>query len=52
MTKLNPWWITGFIAGEGCFYVGFEIIKNKKISVRISFSVSQITHLLLQLYKK
>jgi LAGLIDADG endonuclease len=39
--KIKPWWITGFIDGEGCFYVGFEIIKNKKISVRISFSVSQ-----------
>ena len=41
MTKLNPWWITGFIDGEGCFYVAFEITKNKKISVRLSFSVSQ-----------
>lgn len=41
MTNVNPWWITGFVDGEGCFYVGFEIIKSQKISVRTSFSVSQ-----------
>ena len=31
--KLNPWFVTGFIDGEGCFSV--SIIKNKKIKTRL-----------------
>ena len=28
--KLNPWWVTGFIDGEGCFNV--SITENKKLN--------------------
>ena len=43
MEPLNPFWVTGFVDGEGCFSIQF--VKNKKyklgISVRISFSIGQ-----------
>jgi len=29
--KLNPYWITGFTDGEGCFYVRITRSKNHKI---------------------
>ena len=29
--KLDPWWITGFWDGEGCFHI--SITKNKKWKV-------------------
>jgi len=32
---LNPWWIAGFVAGEGSFYI------NKSSSIKAMFSVSQ-----------
>ena len=40
MSELNPFWITGFVDGEGCFSVSFTI-RNKWIEVRPSFSISQ-----------
>lgn len=40
---LDPWWVTGFVDGEGCFSISFS--QRKKLSygieVRPSFSVSQ-----------
>jgi len=43
VTPLSPVWVTGFMDGEGCFFVGFS--KKPKltlgIEVRPSFSVSQ-----------
>ena len=27
--KLDPWWVTGFCDGEGCFHV--NLIENKKL---------------------
>lgn len=30
VTKLNSQWITGFVDGEGCFYVG--LLKNKTMT--------------------
>jgi len=40
---LNPHWITGFVDGEGCFYV--RMSKRAKLSVGVevglSFSISQ-----------
>jgi len=29
--KLNPYWVTGFVDGEGCFYV--RISKSNKHKV-------------------
>ncbi len=40
MRELNPFWITGFVDGEGCFSVSFSL-RNKWIEVRPSFSISQ-----------
>ncbi len=43
MKKLNPYFVTGFVEGEGSFYVG--IFKRKQMNirweVRPSFSLSQ-----------
>ena len=40
--KLNPWFVSGFLDGEGCFHV--SIIENKKSKlgwrVRLIFSIS------------
>ncbi len=41
--ELDPWYVTGFIDGEGCFSVSFTQ-RNKMITgieIRPSFSVSQ-----------
>lgn len=40
---LNPFWVSGFIDGEGCFSISFSIRQKIKlgIEVRPSFSVSQ-----------
>lgn len=42
-SPIHPEWVTGFVDGEGCFFVGLS--KNVKlklgIEVRPSFSVSQ-----------
>jgi hypothetical protein len=29
--KLNPYWVTGFVDAEGCFYVRLVRSKNHKI---------------------
>lgn len=36
--EINPWFITGFIDGEGCFYI--SVVKNKayKTGLRIKLS--------------
>ncbi len=43
MKKLNPYFVTGFVEGEGSFYVG--ILKRKRMNIRWearpSFSLSQ-----------
>lgn len=40
---LIPWWVTGFVDGEGCFYVSMS--KRAKLTVGVevglSFSISQ-----------
>lgn len=43
MNKLHPFWISGFVDGEGCFSVSFSVRENRnpKIEVRPSFSVGQ-----------
>ena len=43
MTKLNPYYVTGFVEGEGSFYVGILPRSFRKVDweVRPSFSVSQ-----------
>ena len=43
MSKLDPFWITGFVDGEGCFLVSFSVRESRKppLEVRPSFSVSQ-----------
>lgn len=41
MGKLNPWYITGFIEGEGCFAITISKHKTKKLGVdaRLIFEV-------------
>lgn len=43
MELLNPFWVTGFVDGEGCFSIHF--VENKKfklgLEVRPSFSIGQ-----------
>ena len=46
MTKqLNPYWVSGFIQGEGCFHISFTRRARRplKLEVRPSFSVSQLS---------
>jgi len=40
--KINPWYITGLIEGEGCFSISFTLRKklNLGIETRPSFSIS------------
>ena len=39
----DPWWVTGFVDGEGCFYVSVTKNKNYKLGweVRPSFIITQ-----------
>jgi len=43
MSKLHPWWVSGFVDGEGCFHVG--VFKNATLrlgyQVQCIFSVTQ-----------
>lgn len=41
---LNPYWLTGFLDGEGCFHVSFTKRVNRKIKIEVrpSFSVTQL----------
>ena len=43
MDKINPYYITGFVEGEGSFYVGVlpRAKNNSKWEIRPSFSLSQ-----------
>lgn len=38
--KFNPFWIAGFVDGEGCFYVKISKYKENK-NVNLYFSISQ-----------
>jgi len=38
--KFNPFWIAGFVDGEGCFYVKISKYKENK-KVNVYFSISQ-----------
>ena len=42
-TYINPWWITGFVDGEGCFSISF--VKNKTVrfgyQIFIEFVITQ-----------
>jgi hypothetical protein len=40
--KLNPWWVIGFVDGEGCFTISILKDKNRKTGwdVKPSFSLS------------
>lgn len=42
-TLIDPFWISGFVDGEGCFCVSFNLKKRLSlgIEVRPSFSISQ-----------
>ena len=42
--ELNPFWLTGFVDGEGCFYLGVK--KSKKVSIgwRITLSFTINLH--------
>ena len=42
ITKLDPWFVTGFSDGEGCFYVSLREKKNSKLGwwVEPSFHIS------------
>jgi len=33
--KLNPYWITGFVDGEGCFYVRISKSNKHKVGWRV-----------------
>jgi hypothetical protein len=41
-SKLDPWWVTGFVDAEGCFRI--SILKNKELKtqwgVRAFFQIS------------
>lgn len=43
MKKLNPYYVTGLVEGEGCFYVGILPRRLEQVDweVRPSFSLSQ-----------
>ena len=43
MKRLNPYYVTGLVEGEGSFYVGIlpKRLKEVKFEVRPSFSLSQ-----------
>ena len=54
--KVNPFWVSGFVQGEGCFTVSFSkrLSSKHKIEVRPSFSVVQpikSKQILLHLHK-
>ena len=40
--KLNPWYVTGLVEGEGCFSVSFNLKRALKVGIetRPSFSLS------------
>ena len=40
--RLNPWYITGLVEGEGCFSVSFNLRRKLKVGIetRPSFSIS------------
>ncbi len=40
--RLDPWYVTGLVEGEGCFHVGFALRRRLKVGVetRPSFSLS------------
>ena len=42
MPRLNPWFVTGLVEGEGCFSVSFSFRKKLKVGIetRPSFSLS------------
>ncbi len=42
MQRINPWYITGLVEGEGCFSVSFSLRRklNVGIETRPSFSIS------------
>ena len=44
--KLNPWFIIGFIDGEGCFFI--NVTKNKKYKTDFKVELS----LVIMLHKK
>ena len=41
-TRLDPWFVTGLVEGEGCFTVSFSFRKKLKVGIetRPSFSIS------------
>ena len=41
--ELNPFWVSGFLQGEGCFTISFtkRLSSKPKVEVRPSFSVVQ-----------
>lgn len=38
---INPWWLTGFIAGDGCFSASVKDKGNSKLAFQPSLSISQ-----------
>ena len=41
--EINPYWLTGFIEGEGCFYISVYRSANSKLgfAVQLSFIITQ-----------
>lgn len=42
LKKIDPWWVSGFIDGEGCFHLSITSSKKYKLGweVRLFFSIS------------
>lgn len=38
-SKLNPYYISGFVDGEGCFSITFNKHKNGRVEVRLLFEI-------------
>lgn len=43
--KLNPWWVTGFIDGEGCFILSIYKDPRQKTGWRVQLSFKIALHL-------
>ena len=42
--KLDPWWVTGFVDGEGCFYVSVRKNKDSNHGWRVEQRFTLVLH--------
>ncbi len=42
--NLEPQWVVGFVDGEGCFYVGFNINREMKTGVQVLPELTVVQH--------